>query len=44
MDFSHTYPLSTGNKQPYLFLPATNGGCPIQAVFWLEWDSTDLNR
>src|ERR1700744_373416 len=25
-------------------LPVTNGGCPIQARFWLEWDSTALDR
>ena len=27
-----------------LSLPVTNDGCPIQARFWLEWDSTDLER
>src|SRR5580698_458795 len=22
------------------YVPATKAGCPIQAVFWLEWDNT----
>ena len=25
------------------YVPATRGGCPIQAVFWLEWDTTALD-
>jgi hypothetical protein len=24
--------------------PATKGGCPIQDVFWLEWDNTALDQ
>jgi hypothetical protein len=31
-------------SQAYLFLSLTNGGCPIQARFWLEWDSTAPDR
>ena len=23
----------------FLCTPTTKGGCPIQAVFWLEWDT-----
>jgi hypothetical protein len=26
------------------YVPATKGGCPIQAVFWLEWDTTALDQ
>jgi hypothetical protein len=25
------------------YVPATKGGCPIQAVFRLEWDTTALD-
>src|ERR1700733_3934320 len=31
-------------SQTYLSLPLTDGGCPIQARFWLEGDSTALDR
>jgi hypothetical protein len=31
-------------SQTCLSLPVTKDGCPIQARFWLEWDSTDLDR
>jgi hypothetical protein len=31
-------------SQICLSLPITNDGCPIQALFWLEWDSTALDR
>jgi hypothetical protein len=38
---------STGGKanfsQTCLSLSATKAGCPIQAVLWLEWDSTALD-
>jgi hypothetical protein len=27
-----------------VYVPATKGGCPIQAVFWLEWDTTALDQ
>jgi hypothetical protein len=26
-----------------LVSPATKAGCPIQAVLWLEWDTTALD-
>ena len=25
-------------------VPAAKAGCPIQAVFWLEWDTTALDQ
>jgi hypothetical protein len=25
-------------------VPAAKAGCPIQAVFWLEWDNTVLDQ
>jgi hypothetical protein len=27
-----------------LCIPTTKGGCPIQAVFWLEWDTQHSTR
>jgi hypothetical protein len=26
------------------YVPATKAGCPIQARFWLEWDTTALDQ
>jgi hypothetical protein len=42
----------SGITQPLLLVqgvdvkagPATKGGCPIQNVFWLEWDNTALDQ
>jgi hypothetical protein len=37
------YPLDRLREDDQLSSPATKAGCPIQARFWLEWDTTALD-